>query len=757
MYRGEIRKLLTPFNIILLAALMILNLFAVFYQHKDSLTGDGVLIREKVSELLDYYRNDPEKYDALLDDYNERKRKYDAERYQFLNDDGKQMLAFENKLIDVAGYGDIRLFGDVNAIISAPENYRANINSMLMNAAARYYDVSAGDVYLRQYYINLLKIYDPLAEIELPVEQVRGWNEFFSLKTPIIFLSLASLALYCQTFTVDKRAGMDILMHIYKKGSKPAVKAKLLFIVSTSAALTLIFTLTPLIIFAVFGGLSAPDIPMQLLSEFTYFRYELTVLQYLAVFCAVRVLVFVCLSLMLAFAGKLFQSEIPSVITLAVITAAGVILCQIPSESTAYWLYKFSPVNLAGVNILFDRYRGLHIFGGFGDYTRVMTGAMALLIAAICAAAILHRPRYAVKVRRERKLTAFVSIYISITGAEFYKLLIAESGIYILLGALIAKCLISAVYYNHAPASDELVYMDYIDEVAGEITDDKLAYISEEGEYIDSVLSEHTAVMTSYRNGELSGTEYSRHMGKYNYARYCESAYRRLEERKEYLVSASEQYENTAFLYERGIELFYDSPIDIAALLTFIVLLSRVFALEYDSGFYRVLRASKYGRKKVFASKLAFAVTLAAMINIIFLLVDIGFMARNYEVNYLNSSIMSIPGAGSIDMSILAFTAIKKVISFAGNIICALAITAISVLLEKQITAMVAVCMLIFIPIALKFYGIGFLDLINFAAITAPGEIASSIPALIILGLAVIALLYLSSRKWNGVYKSKQQ
>ena len=201
MYKGEIRKLLSPFNIILLAALIILNLFAVFYQHKDSLTDDGILISEKVAELLDYYQNNPEKYYALLDDYNERKRKYDAEQYQFLNDDSKQMLAFENKLIDLEKYGDIRLFADVNAIISAPENYRANINSMLMNAAARYYDVSTEDTYLRQYYINLLKIYDPLAEIELPVEQVRGWNEFFSLKTPIIFLSLASLALYCQSIS----------------------------------------------------------------------------------------------------------------------------------------------------------------------------------------------------------------------------------------------------------------------------------------------------------------------------------------------------------------------------------------------------------------------------------------------------------------------------------------------------------------------------------------------------------------------------
>lgn len=753
MYKGEIRKLLSPFNIILLAALIILNLFAVFYQHKDSLTGDGILISEKVAELLDYYQNNPGKYYALLDDYNERKRKYDAEQYQFLNDDSKQMLAFENKLIDLEKYGDIRLFGDVNAIISVPENYRANINSMLMNAAARYYDVSAEDTYLRQYYINLLKIYDPLAEIELPVEQVRGWNEFFSLKTPIIFLSLASLALYCQTFTVDKRAGMDILMHIYKKGSKPAIRAKLLFIFSTSAVLTLIFTLTPLIIFAVFGGLSNPGIPMQLLSEFTYFRYELTVLQYLAVFCAVRWLVFVCLSLILAFVGKIFQSEVPSFIILTVITAVGVILCQIHSESTVYWLYKFSPVNLAEVNILFDRYRGLHIFGGFGDYTWVMIGAMVLLSAIICTASILHKPQPAVEVRRELKSTAFRKNSMSVIGTEFYKQLIAEAGVYILVGAVLAKSLISAVYYRNDPVSNEIVYMDYIGRVAGEITDDKLAYIAEEGEYINSVLSEHSAVMTAYQNGELSGTEYSRHMGKYNYARYCESAYERLEERKEYLVSASMQYENVVFLYEKGIELFFNSPIDIAALLTFIVLISRVFTLEYDSGFYRILRASKYGRKKVMISKLTFSVIVAAMVNIVFLIIDIGFMAHNYDVNYFNSSIMSIPGASSTDMSILQFTVIKKAISFAGNIICSLAITAISVILEKYITTMIAVCMLIFIPITLKYYGIGILDFVNFAAITAPGDIVLSIPVLIILALFTIILLYLSSHKWNGACK----
>lgn len=756
MYKGEFRKLLTPFNILLISALIVLNLLITFYQYKDTLSGDGVLIREKIDELVELNNSSPEKYAAIREDFSKRKRDYDTLFYLNLNDDSKQMIIFENLFIDLTGYGDIQLFNALDDIISAPDKYLENINSMLISTAARYYDIDDDDRYLRDYYLNILSIYDPLSEIDIPIENVTGWNEFFSLKTPIVFLSLASLALYCQVFTIDQRSGMGVLMHIYKNGSRTASKAKLLFTVITSTALTLIFTLTPLCVFSIFGGLSSADIPMQLLDDFTFFRYELTVSQYLIIFCAVRVLLFIGLSLLLASLGKIFSSEIPSFIALIVITAIGVIFCRIPSSSLAYWLYKFSPINLAGVNILFNRYRGLHFFGGFADYTISVLAITVLLIAAICVLVLLHRSPTAIRVRHEKRSTDFGSSSMSIPKTEFYKQLIANSGVYILLGALIAKCIISAVYYYNDPSSSELVYMEYIDYVAGEITDDKLEYIAEEGKYIQAALDEHSAMVTAYQQGELSGDDYNAHMGRYNYAKYCENAFNRLDERKEYLLSVSEQYDNVVFIYEKGIKLFFDSPIDIAALLAFVLLMSQVFSIEYDSGFYRILRCSKHGRRKLFFSKLIFSLITAAMINIIFLTIDIAFLLKSYDVRYLSSSIMSIPDVSDIDMSILRFVIIKKVISLVGSVICSLFIAVIGILLEKGLKTMILSAIMIFIPIALKYYGVGIFELVNFAAITAPGNnIPSALSVMIVLTAATVIISAISSCKWNGIKSLK--
>ena len=109
--------------------------------------------------------------------------------------------------------------------ITTDEYHRA-VMSLLNDSVKRLDDVSPENTYLYSYYLNVLDHYDRLTDLELPGSPVVGWNEFFSLETPVLFITTASLALFCRCFTVDTRSRMDMLIGISKNGGRRTVSAK---------------------------------------------------------------------------------------------------------------------------------------------------------------------------------------------------------------------------------------------------------------------------------------------------------------------------------------------------------------------------------------------------------------------------------------------------------------------------------------------------------------------------------------------------
>ena len=218
------------------------------------------------------------------------------------------------------------------------------------------------------------------------------------------------------------------------------------------------------------------------------------------------------------------------------------------------------------------------------------------------------------------------------------------------------------MYYRQPSGSTEEVYREYIGRVAGAPTEENLLYISEEESRIKSVLSEHSAVMTAYRNGKLSGDEYAEHMSCYSYAEYCGRACEMLVERRDYILSIPDEYSGVEFIYDRGILLFMKSPADIPALMVVVFIASRIFASERDSGFSYILRASKRGRRETSGAKLAAVTVMSSMVYLVFCAVDLIFLCLNYGTSGFGAGIMSIPEMSytGLDMSVLGYAVIEN-------------------------------------------------------------------------------------------------
>jgi hypothetical protein len=753
MFLGyEFRKQISGFSLLITIILFVLNIGMTAYIYRGEFGTEKKEAVQTRQRLIDLYVNDRAGYQSIYDDYQSRLSDYNALLYSSFSD-SRIRVVFENKLINYPSYGDQQLFSDVEKALGAAVNYKDSIASLLRDAALRLKEAGSRGGYTYKYHIKLISYYDKFNGNDIGTTEIAGWNEFFLLQTPVIFIVLASLGVVCGVFTADSRTGMTNILRVSKRGGRPVTASKLGYTAAASAFISVSFTLSPLIVFALSCGLSSSDRPVQSLDAFTFCRYEISIWQYLVIYTLVRALVFLIFSLTAAVLGQYTRSEIPAFIFTAALAGLGAALSNIDPVSKYYYLQKFSSLEIANVNILFTRFRGLNIFGSCADYTAFIICSLGILIVTVLVMSVIKKPEQAIMVRKEKNKSGTPrSVTMSLFISESYKQLVCVGGMYIILVALLLKCVVSGLYYRPVQSVGEAQYISYINQVKGLVTGEKLEAVDKEKSYIEESITSYGAAENAYRRGEMTDDEFAEYKGRYDYAQYYKNACDRFSARRDYLAELYNSHENIEFIYEEGVERLLSSPPDIAALLTAVFVCGNIFAGEYQSGFFRILRTSKKGRNKTFVTKTSFSLLLATAIYIAFSAADIFFMTRYYNIDYLGASILSMPSLGElvIDMNILSYIIIYKAISFAGYIVCFMLITSLSALLGSHIKAMTASVLILFVPFAADYYRVTVLHPINFTYFMAPSDITAGIYTYILCSAVASVIFVLSKIKWNG-------
>ncbi len=753
LIRPEFAKIFTKFNLILTAALLVLSLAATAFLQRESFTRDARLAAEARAELLELYASDSDDYEALLAEHNSRRERYESGFYAGLSTSSSAPDAFENVHIDLEGYGDIRLFADVEECIRAGEHYENSLEKLLADTAQRARAAEKG-TYIYKYYLNLLEVYDSLERPDFAIAEVRGWDEIFASRTPILFLTLAVSALSVGIFTCDSRAGMKPILHISRRGERPVRRAKILVSTVISTALTLIFSLVPLAVSAISTGLSSPEIPIQRLEEFTYCRFSLTAGGGFLLILLVRCVIFSIFGLLVATVGEYTDGELAGILT-ALVTAIFALLTSAGKNDTI--LRLFSPLELARGNILLERFRGINLAGNCVDYFAAVLAIIILLLSALIFAALFCPTRRAVRVRRLKMMYESTNFGASIFAAENYKQLVCSGGIVIFAAMLALKILLAWGAYSFELSADERVYRDYIARVSGEITAEKLEFIDSEADYIRETLAAETAMSESYRSGELSNDDYSAYRSRLAYAKWCERACERLVGRKEYILTIIDVYENAEFVCETGILEYLSPTPDLAALAVITVICAASFSLEFDSGFHRILRLTRRGRGRAFAAKLAHAILLATATILLFDAAEFAFLVGNYGAAWLKIPAVSLPelAASAGDFSIGGYILAARLISLVGAVDCAMLLAAISVLVEGRLSALLTGAAALTLPWALERLGIDSARVLGLVSLTATGEPKLHISLLVCTLAATLAVLA-AAQKWCGILRRQK-
>ncbi len=752
LLKCEFSKHMNKFNILFISLLLIFNICMAAYQYRDEFTFMAKEIRESKQNLLGLYLTNENEYQKLYDDYLDRLSEYKTQNYMsFSSGDAKSIPVFVNVFINQPDYGDKQLFSDIEAVIKASDKHRQALNSLLRDASMRIKATENRDSYTYRYYIKLINLYDPFAEMSWKIADITGWNEFFSLQTPSFLLLLVSLGIFCSIFTVDRRAGLLNLLHISKKGGRNVTRAKLCYIAVTSASLTAVYTLLPLSVFMLSCGLSSAEIPVQALDNFTYCRFNLTVWQYLIIYVTIRIVIFICFSLFVAVIGQYAGNEMPAFVFTVLLAVSGAILREIDPVSKYYFLQKFSVIELTDINILFTKFRGLNVFNYCADYTYAVFVVLISLIIVISVISLIKKNLSYIIITKERKADNLSHGAMSLFAAEGYKLLVCEAGIWIIFAAVLLKCVLSVIYYRPNMNASEALYIEYIEKLQGPVTEEKLQYIEQEKDYIDGILNSYSEMQSSYQSGKISYEEYKSYTNRYNYANYCKNAFKRLYERRNYLIEVQKLHENVEFIYEEGIDRMLGVSIDIAVVMTTIFICGNTFSVEYDSGFSKILRLTKKGRVITFRTKTIFILLTAVLIYVVFSLIDIYNLLHYYDIDYLSANVISISRYAELNMNIdiFSYVILYKGISFAGYIICFLLIMSLSVILESHIKTMIISAIIIFIPFITEYYDISILRFMSLPYFMSPVYVSQSITYVvcIVLTAASMTKAYI---KWIG-------
>lgn len=749
MFPAELKKHFEKFQIIVLLVLFLGNLLISVITYGEYFTEKYNEIQTKKSELLELSLNNPDKYEMILENHTTNKKQYDHEKaISIMLHDGRTEVNFPNQYLFYPDYGDVQLFNDTEEILHAPDTYRTAISNVMRDTALRLKSSQDTDTYMYRYYAQLIQVYDPFFESSFPVSMIEGWNEFFSMKTPLVFTLLASLVMFSGIFPLEHKTGMHTLLAVSKYGRRKLSLVKLCTVMAGSTCLTVVFTLSPLFVFMASSSLSDITVPVQLLEGFTYCWRDWSIGEYLFFLTAFRILFFCTFCVALTVIGQYWRSELSSVLFTAVGMFLGIIMERILPDSPVYFLQKFSPTLLADGQILFTKYYGVNLFSQCIGYTGFTTLCIAVLLLALFSVSLLQKYPLPMHKNREKRKGSTGGYFWSLYWTELYKMMICRKGLIFLLTALVIRGIWSWTYFAPDTTMTEIFYKNYMTALEGEITDEKIDWIASEGEEMQNLLNSYAEMNNKRNNNLISEEEYKTYESQYTTAKYSEDAYKELCKRRDYLISAKEKHSNVEFLYDEGITRYLDRPYDVISILVILFFSYTLFPAENDSKIAPIIGCAKYGRRKLTRTKFLCIMSVAAVLILCTVSIDIYSMKANYDFIDLTASIQSIPLFESVktELSIKQYLILYQCTAILGYVVCWITSVFFSAYVKTSRKSLTVLTLTLFLPYLTSVLGTEVFAWINYERITSPVIISSSIPTLICM--TVIETYFVSKNKY---------
>lgn len=793
MLKYELKKILgNKFVVFFFILMFAVNAFLSYYAAplaRDELNLPSLLDAEtqaKVDAMFERYEADPDTFMADLAERRAYVDKYNEVMIQVID---KNMEA--EMLGEEANYTIYDFWPAYNQEIQALiDDYRENykyfyrVSSYLYQDLPAIYDeiITNAELHRQEYaafgmsensyechYQNdLIDIYSVNKNLPIRIEDRSGWDTYFTYTGGNICLILFLLALVPGLLLDEKKNGTFPIIRATRKGRIALISTKYLTLLLLSAFAVLTFSATTWVIFGVVnGGYSSLTNFVQIFRAYAYCPYIVTVGEYLGLTLLIKILTLFATGSLLLTVSLLLKNHALSYLSGLILGGANF------AVYFTGFLDQNNPLRLLNIftamdtEVCFSRYYAINICGRCLQYLPAIFifFGLLLVISAVCTAALYCRTP---GVHRARLKKASIRLYLpnralpglsrTVVGYEVHKHMVVGKWILLIVAVLLIKG-----YTVHATEDvfysfSDTVYMNYMELLEGEVTDEKLAYMLDERANIDYLLSAEAEMKEKYRKKEITFAEYMEFQDDMDTARAKEPIFATVEAQRDYLLALRERGIEGDFVYVTGWNQMFTRSFDYILYAFVLVFGAVLFTTEYSTGMAGILRATKYGRGRLFVAKYVLALAVCGVLAILFCMADHMKMTELYTFTGGLSPVQSLPMLADIkwNITINQYLMIFETLRVLGVLLLTALTVSASVLCKKPVNTMTVVALTTIVPYVFRRFGLGFARYVDFTTLLSGNEYLllahSSVLYFILFTLTLIAgcvwLFLWGRRKW---------
>ncbi len=703
----EFRKL-TYQKIFLLFFALLLILNGVFTYRE--ITPRKIQNEKDMTAFIEEYKKAPNAMDAYIEDYKALYR--EAQKNPALT--MPKSIYSEHDASLFASFVSIRDLNETYAEIL--QKAKKTSSGMMKEYAYLGYAEKSFEVV---YQNSVLESYEPLNALSFPLENVVGFDLFFSYNGFCVFLLLGIALLGIQLITEERSAGMLMILRASKRGRHETMIAKLIVGFLMTVLLCTLFIGVSLLVLSLTIGLHGWNLPIQMVETMQLCPLSITIGEGILLSLLVQILTSFTFLTVVIFLSVWIKHPLAIFASVLVFIAVNFAIANY-NFFDGYSFFR--NINLFwcldGTRLL-SVFRGVRLFDKC--FALISTWLVLYFIVALVssiAAVFLFangkasrrsrvREKRRLPINRSRRVRYPVGIY----RFEFKKICSVLSAIVVLASILLTLYVSNDAY--HLQRNFEMnFYTAYMKTIDGKWTEEKHAKIEADYRENADILGRKDAMYEGYVSGTITREEYNLYLGDYLDAEVKRGVLLKLYERSEYLETKHGEGYAVAYFDDTGWNLLKKTNLSFVMCIAIIVLCADIFSLEYRSGFWRIQSVTKKGRSFVGFSKFAVAVTIALILGILsegiqFLyayafsgLDGVMYSAVSMEIN----SSLSVGGY-------FALMVLKNIALFS---LLAVLTAAISKLSKRLIPTLVIMTVLVFSPMIFSYFGITLFDKLSF-------------------------------------------
>lgn len=406
----------------------------------------------------------------------------------------------------------------------------------------------------------------------------------------------------------------------------------------------------------------------------------------------------------------------------------------------------------------FTEYKNLNIMSYAVNKNVVMIGGYLLCVFIFGGAALLAGSRkYPCASRlagwesrveklskRMKKLHGNIMERLSLTGMEFYKVLISQKGMIVILLLAVILLWISD-FKNLQLSGQQELYYEFLEEYTGVPNAESQQEIKELEDMLAAVEAEYLEDCKLYEQGILSTEDSILSTMRYDSFANDRKFLEQIQEQTAYLENLKEEKGISGWyvnVYSYHYLLREDNVMwNLLLIMGVVLLCSGIFSLEKKCGTLSIVRGSREGRKGVFKKKIQTAFVLTACLFLMTMALELGITVYIYGLEGLAAPVQSIPKLSfvSIRCSIGVFFAGLYLVK--GIMLSSVAALTSMFSARTSQKAAIALAFLICIPALLAMVGFDFFRYLSLI------EVLSVAPFLVQTGsvgiVTVVSLIFL--------------